>query len=141
MRKALRIIAIAVLLIAPAVFAQQAIQGTLLASTPRTATASSADINNLGNRGTHIIINVSAYTSGTWTPRIQGKNPITGVYYDILVGSGITGTGVTVLKVYPGMTAAANLAASDALPKTWRLQMTGTLTPVATFSVGYFSIP
>ena len=132
---------VALLLVGVGAFAQQSIKGTLLPSAARTATANSADISNPVNRGVHVIINVSAYTSGTFTPRIQGKNPITGVYYDILAGNTISSTGVTVLKVYPGIAAVANGSASDAIPGTWRFQMTGAATPSATFSAGYFSIP
>lgn len=119
------------------VFAQQNIGGSLLASGARTATASSPDTANVSGRGVHVIIVISAYTSGTWTPTIQGKDPVSGNYYTLLTGAGLTGTGTTVLKVYPGITASANVAASDIVPRTWRVQVAGSASPVATFSVGF----
>lgn len=126
-------------IMALAAFAQQgSIQGTLLPSAARTATTNSTDRDNPGNRGVHVIVNVSAYTSGTMTPIVQGKNPITAVYYNICSGAGITSTGVVVLKVYPGVTTATGVC-SDAIPKTWRFQMLGAAT--STYSVGFFAIP
>lgn len=119
--------------------AQQNIQGSLLVSAARTATANSSDRDNVGTRGIHVIVNISAYTSGTFTPTIQGKDPITGTYYTILAGTALNSTGTTILKVYPGITAAANASASDFIPKTWRVSMVGASTPVATFSVGFFA--
>jgi len=113
--------------------------GTALTSAARTTTTSSADLDNPNARGVHVIVNVSSYVSGTWTPIVQAKNPATAAYYTLLTGTGITGTGVTVLKVYPGLVAASNVA-NDVVPKTWRITMSGGSTPVATFSVGYFTI-
>lgn len=115
--------------------------GQALASAARGASANSADITNAGYRGVHLMINVTACsTCGSWTPHIQGKDPVTGVYYDLLVGSAITTVGSTVLKVYPGITASANLSASDIVPRTWRAQMVTPTTPASmTFSVTFSS--
>lgn len=78
-------------------------------------------------------------TGGTATinviPKIQGKDEVNNVYYDILTGATITGAGITVLKVYPGITTSANVAVSDVLPKHMRLVMTHGDTVDATYSV------
>jgi hypothetical protein len=103
------------------------------------ATVNSPDISNLNYRGAHIIINVSAYTSGNYTPKIQAKDPVSGGYYDLLVGPAISATGMTVLKIYPGSATSPNGAAADFLPRTWRVQLNGASTPSMTFSVGYFA--
>lgn len=133
--------AIAALLILPALLGGEAraqnTGGTLLPSLARTTTASSADIGNTSWRGAHVTINVTAFTSGTFTPTIQGKDPISGTYYTILAGSAIAGTGLTVLRVYPGITVAANLAVSDILPTVWRITVVGAATPSAAYSVGF----
>lgn len=97
------------------------LNSTLLASAARTATTASPDLTNFNARGAHIIINVSAITTSNLTVTIQGKDPISGVYYDLLVGVVITGTGITILKIYPGITAVANASASDILPRTFRV--------------------
>jgi hypothetical protein len=112
---------------------------TILPSAARTAaTVNSTDFTNNTWRGAHVIINVSAFTSGTYTPRIQAKDPISGNYYDLLIGPAIAATGTTVLKIYPGIVASPNAAASDILPRTWRVQVNGAATPSMTFSVSAF---
>lgn len=111
----------------------------LFPSAARTATTDTADQTDENAEGVHVIIDVTAVTgtTPTLTPRIQGKDPASGGYYDILVGVAITATGMTVLKVGPGLAATANAAASDVLPDVWRLRCDiGGTTPSFTFSVG-----
>jgi hypothetical protein len=112
---------------------------TVLASAARSAaTVSASDqINNTWSR-VHVIINVSAYTSGNYTPKVQGKDPVSGNYYDLCVGTAISATGLTVLKVGPGFGAVANSVCADMLPRTWRVTLAGASTPSMTFSVGAF---
>ncbi len=112
---------------------------TPLYSAARTdTTVVSGDFGNFGYRGAHFVVNVSTFTSGTYTPKIQGKDPVSGIYYDILVGSAISSTGTTILKVYPGISAIANGSASDILPATWRVLMTGASTPNMVLSVAAY---
>lgn len=114
------------------------IRGELLVSAARTAAeVVSADMLNTSWRGGHFVINVTAYTSGTYTPTLQGKDPISGNYYDLLVGAAIGATGMTVLKLYPGIGVVANGSASDILPMVWRLKLAGASTPSMTFSAAY----
>lgn len=121
-------------------WAQSNVIGTALASASRTVTTASADIVNTSYRGVHVILNVTAYTSGTWTPTIEGKDPVSGNYYLICTGTTISATGTTLLKVYPGIFAQVENApvCNDIVPRTWRVNMVGATTPSATFSVGYF---
>lgn len=113
----------------------------LLASAARTATVTGDDQVNMGHRGLHLVIDVTSVTSTpSITPTIQGKDAA-GIYYDILVGSAITATGTTVLKVYPGITAVANGAASDVLPAVWRVVLTHADSDSATYSVAANLIP
>lgn len=106
-------------------------------SAARTATTNSGDLDNGQHRGLHLTINVTAITS---TPSvvftIQGKDEISGSYYTILASAAITGTGTTVLRVYPGLTASANTVANDVLPKTWRVLATHADGDSITYSVG-----
>lgn len=69
-------------------------------------------------------------------PKIQGKDPVSGGYYDVLVGTAITATGMTVLKVGPGIGAVENGAANDFLPDTWRVRLEHADTDSITYSVG-----
>lgn len=95
---------------------------TVFASTARTATEASAVFNSDGHRGLHMVIDVTAITA---TPSvvftIQGYSGLGDDYYTILASAAVTGTGQTVLRVYPGLTAAANLVANDVLPPVWRV--------------------
>ena len=56
----------------------------------------------------------------TLTVTLQGRSP-TGVYHTILASAALSATGLTVLKVYPGLTAAANSVANDIIPEVYRV--------------------
>jgi hypothetical protein len=111
--------------------------GTLVASAAFTATQNSQDMSNTNLIGAHVIIDVTAITTGTLTPKIQGKDPASGKYYDLLVGAAISGTGTTVIKVYPGILASGSVAAQDILPAVWRVVLTKSDSSSWTYSVGY----
>lgn len=84
----------------------------------------------------HVIINVSSITaSPSVTPKIQGHDPTSDSWYDLLVGPAITATGLTVLKV-GRVSPSANAAAQDLLPATIRVTMTHADTDSITYSVG-----
>jgi hypothetical protein len=109
---------------------------TILASAVRAATNNSANQNNYGNRGVHVIVDVTAAPGvDTVTPKIQGYDPVSGTYYDLVVGAAIVAASTVVLKVYPGITVAANLSVSDFLPLTWRVVMTHSAGTNFTYSV------
>jgi hypothetical protein len=111
---------------------------TVFASAARTTTPTPFDGSaSAGVRGLHLVIDVTAVTatpSVTFT--IQGGDPVSGKFYTILASAAITGTGTTVLKVYPGLTAAANSVASDVLPGRWRVIATHGDADSITYSVG-----
>ena len=97
---------------------------SLLASAARTVTTNSTTQTNRNWRGVHITINVTAHGGGLGiVPHIQGNDPITGTFYDILIGTTIAATGFIVIKAYPGIAPVAGGAASDLLPYNWRFQM------------------
>lgn len=134
-------VVVALFTAAPSAHAQQLLPVTLLPSAARTAASvNTPDQTNCCWHGIYVIINTSAFTAGTYTPTIQGKDPVSGTYYTILTGAAINGTGLVVLKVLPGITAATNVAVLDALPRTWRLSLAGSSASM-TFSVGAYLIP
>lgn len=97
---------------------------SLLASAARTVTTNSLTQTNRNWRGLHVNINVTAHGGGLGiVPHIQGRTPLTNLFYDILVGTTIAATGLVTIKVYPGITAVAGASASDILPYEWRFQM------------------
>lgn len=69
-------------------------------------------------------------------PKIQGKDPVSNSWYDLLVGTAMTAAGQQVLKVYPGLPATANVSANDVLPRTYRAVVTASDTTPVTYSVG-----
>jgi hypothetical protein len=115
------------------------LQGTLLSSAVRTATTvTSADQSNFQWKGGWLMFNVSSYVTGTYVPTLQGKDPVSGNYYTVATGSAINATGLTQLRVYPGIAVTAT-SANSLIPRTWRLSLAATATPVTmTISVGTF---
>lgn len=100
------------------------LQLTCYGSAARTANPTAMDdqTNEKRNRGIRVVINVTAVTS---TPSvvftIQGKDIVSGEYFTLLASAAITGTGTTVLVVYPGLTASANAVANNVLSSVWRV--------------------
>ena len=85
----------------------------------------------------HVIIDITAVTATpAITVKIQGKDPASGKYYDILVSTALAVVATTVLKVGPGLPVAANLSANDIVPSTWRVIATHGDTDSATYSIG-----
>ena len=107
---------------------------SLLASASRTATTNTAAQTNRNWRGVHVAINVTVFAGTGIIPHIQGQAQ-SGLYYDILVGTTITATGLVIIKVYPGIGQIAGGAASDILPFLWRFQMEATDASANTYEV------
>jgi len=106
---------------------------TVFSSTPRTATENSADLSNPYARGVVLVIDVTATPSVVFT--VKGKSALGSDYYTILTSAAITATGQTVLRICPGLTASANVTASDVLPATWRVEAAHGDTDSITYSV------
>lgn len=113
------------------------VERTVLASVARTATLNSSDFTNYNARGLHVVVDVTAVgLTPSITVKIQGKDALSGKYYDLLTSAAITAVGTTALKVYPGVTVAANVAVSDVLPRTYRVRVEHLGTDSITYSVG-----
>lgn len=112
---------------------------TALKLTAASASTDSGDLENISSVGASIVIDITAITGTTPTATftVQGKDPVSGKYYTILASTALNAAGTTVLKIYPGLTAAANSVASDVLPRTFKVAVTiaGT-TPAVTATVG-----
>ncbi len=116
---------------------------TVFASAARTADPTPASfVNSDGHRGLHLVIDATAAAA---TPSvvftIQGYSGLGDDYYTILASAAITGTGTTILRVYPGLTASANVVANDVLPMQWRVIATHGDADSLTYSVNALLIP
>ena len=111
----------------------------IFASAARTAT-SSATISTKSAAGL-FFINV---TSVTATPSvvftIYGVSPNGSTDYTILASAAITGTGLTVLRVHPQLTAAANTIAKDVLPQAIKVTATHADADSITYSMGFTGV-
>ncbi len=100
-------------------------RGTLIAlSAAGAGTYTSIDQDNFVAKGANVFANITAITgtSPTLTVIIEGKDSASGQYYTILSSAALGATGFTPLTVYPGVTAVANSAASQIVPKYWRVR-------------------
>lgn len=89
-------------------------------------------------KGCIIFINATAVsgTSPTLAVTLKGVDSVSGTAYTILASANITAPGMTVLRVYPGLTAAANLVANDVTPIQSRIDYTiGGTTPSFTGTI------
>jgi hypothetical protein len=115
--------------------------GTIEASAARTATANGTTITNASGRGAMFYINVSAAsgTTPTLVVQLQVQDPVSLGWIDVTpaVTPTITGVGLTMLTVCPGISEAANSRVAQGLPRAFRFRWTiGGTTPSFTFSIG-----
>lgn len=126
-----RIVLAALLSFAALAAQAQVLSGTLLTSASRSAAVvNSTDRSNNQWRGVQVVVDVSGYTGGSYIARIQGKDAISGNYFNLLSGVSISSVSTNIYTLYPGAltgTFASTASASTVLPATWRLQLTGSL--------------
>lgn len=112
---------------------------TIFASTARTATESATFA--CGTLGGIFIIDATAVTAtGSVVFTILGCDPASGKTYTILASAAIVGTGTTVLRVHPELTAAANTIAKDMLPAAVKVTATHANGVSVTYSVGFIGV-
>ena len=115
------------------------VDALLMTHTAAAAGAVSVDQTNSNGRGVQIGINVSAITGVTAaiTAIIEGRDMASGVYYTLFASAAIAAAGFTLLTLYPGSLAVANLVTNQILPRTWRLRtVISGASPSVTATVG-----
>jgi hypothetical protein len=87
---------------------------------------SSADMDNLSSMAAQVVVDITAITgtAPTLVVTVEGKDPASGKYYPLIVSASLVAVSTTVLRVFPGATAAANLAVNDFVPKVFRVSAT-----------------
>jgi hypothetical protein len=103
-------------------------------------TVNGIDQQNAGYRGAVVTVDITAIAAGSLTVTVQGKDPASGKYYTILAGAALSATGTTVLRIFDGATASANVAVNDVLPAVWRIIAVVATGPV-TATIGVSLIP
>jgi hypothetical protein len=108
------------------------------ASAARTATPDTIELElPRGSQYAHVVIDATAVTA---TPSVvftvSGVDRVSGKVYTLLASAAVTATGTTVLRIGPGLTAAANLVANDVLPPVIRFTATHGDADSITYSVG-----
>lgn len=113
--------------------------GALVTLSNASAGVNSSDQTNTAGRGLKCLIDITAIsgTSPTLTASIDYKDTASGTYTHLLTSAALSAAGTTMLTLYPGIAATANVAASDVLPRTWRVSDTisGT-TPSVSATIG-----
>jgi hypothetical protein len=106
-------------------------------SAARTATPTVVTFDLARIRALVVVIDVTAVgVTPSVVPLIEGVDVASGKSWTLLQGAALVAVGTTVLKIAPGLVAAANLVACDVVPERIRLTMTHgngvTITYIAT---------
>jgi len=110
---------------------------TLLTSAVRTTTQTSADLSNKGALGIVVTLDVTNVNTSSIVLTIQRKDQASGKYVTILTGAAVTAISTNTYKVYPGLTAAANLTVSDLIGDTFKIVVTVGNANNTTYTLGY----
>lgn len=100
--------------------------GAIITHTAAAAGVTGPDIDGDNYTGVLIFVDITALTgtTPTMTVTVEGKSASSGKYYTILASAALNAVGLTVLRIYPALTAAANLTANDIIPSTFRVSTT-----------------
>ncbi|SRR6266536_6056452 len=110
---------------------------SLLPSTARTATPDTFEIQGTG-RSTALVVVVdvtAVVTAPSITVAVAGVDRLSGKTWPLVTSAAILLTGTTILRVAPGLIAAANLTVSDILPPVVRVTVTHANSNSITYSV------
>lgn len=108
----------------------------LINASGATTSQTGTDQTNYNARGVKVVLDMTNAGTGSVTITIQGKDAASGKYYTLLAGAAVTSNSTNTYTVYPGITAAANVSASDVLPRVWRVITTANNANATTYTVG-----
>ena len=113
--------------------------GILIPSAARTAIFTGPTITNM-HHGTQLIVFIDISldpASAVVTFLLDGLDPQSDSWYNILTSAGLAALAKTNLRVSPHITASANLIAKDIVPHAFRMRTTVADTDSMTYGVGY----
>lgn len=114
----------------------ETISKTVFTSAVRTASGNSADQDVSPYLGCLVFINMTAVPGvDTVIFTLEGKDELSGTYYTIIASAALVATGMVVLRVFPGLVAAANTFVNDVLPRTIRVRTTHSAASSFTYTV------
>lgn len=111
----------------------------VFSSAARTAT-SSVTMSTHCMAGVFVINVTAASATPSVVFTIAGISPAASTEYTILASDAITGTGTTVLRIHPELTAAANTIAKDVLPQALKITATHADADSITYSMGFMGV-
>lgn len=110
----------------------------LLPSVSRTTTQTSSDLTNVSGAGSlTVILDMTTVGTGSVVLSIDGKDPASGKYYNLLTGANVTTNSTNRYRVGPSIAASANAIAQDYMPRTFRIVVTANNANPAVYTVGY----
>jgi hypothetical protein len=109
---------------------------TAYASAARTATPTAFEFSPRNAKALTVFIDATAVTA---TPSvvctIDGKDPLSGKYFNMLTSAAIATVSTKTMRIGPGLAAVANLTIADFLPSAMRIVMTHGDADSITYSV------
>jgi hypothetical protein len=108
----------------------------LVSGVGATTSQNSPDLTNADARGVKVFVNLTSAGTGSITVAVQAKDPASGAYVTLLASAAIVANGLTLLTVYPGLPATANVSANDVLPRQWRVAVTAGNANPMNYTVG-----
>lgn len=110
--------------------------GPLITAAGVTTAQSSGDQTNHNGRGVVVVLDMTTVGTGSVTLIIEGKDTTSGKYYTLLSGVAVATNVTNTYTVYPGITATANVSASNILPRVWRVRVSVNNANPTTYTVG-----
>jgi hypothetical protein len=112
----------------------------VLPSAARTAAPDSQEFEVTGRgyeySGLVLVLDITAVTASPGiTVTVAGVDQVSDKLFTVLASAPIATVSTTILRIGPGLTAAANLTANDYLPPTFRVTVTHADTDSATYSL------
>jgi hypothetical protein len=117
--------------------------GAVITGAGATTSANGPDYANGAFRGIKVVVDLTVNGGGlgSITVTIEGKDAASGKYYTLLASAALTAVATTVLTVFPGAPATANVSANDQLPKTFRVKVTANNANPTSYTVGATLLP
>lgn len=110
---------------------------TLLPSSSRTTTQTSADLQNLGGKTLVVVLDMTTVGTGSVTVTINGKDTASGKYYLLLAGAAVATNSTNRYVVAPDVAAVTNVSGKDYVPTVFQIVVTANNANPAVYTLGY----